>query len=64
MAKKSWTQSRTVAIGALQAIVGLLSGVLLLLQSGVTPEALMAIAVGIKGVLDILLRFKTVQAIE
>lgn len=64
MDAKKWYFSRTVWIEALQATVGFLTGVILLLEQGMSAEALGALAVGLKGLYGISLRFDTKQPIK
>jgi len=61
---KNWTKSRTVWVESLQALIGLFTGIVLLLQQGLTPEAMAALGVGLKGIYGIWLRFDTKDAIE
>lgn len=59
---KKWYKSRTVWIELVQAVIGLLTALLLFLQ-GLNEEAMAALAVGAKGVYSVWLRFNTTQPI-
>lgn len=63
MAKK-WYYSRTAWVAILQAVTGLLSGIILVLQSGFTEESILLLSAGLKGLYDLWLRFDTKEAIE
>ena len=56
MDTKVWYKSKTVWIGILQALSGLIGGTILILQNGLTAESIGALLVGIKGIVDIYLR--------
>lgn len=56
---KKWYQSKTIWVAIFQSIIGLLSGIILLLQQGITPEAITMMGVGLKGLMDIQLRLIT-----
>lgn len=60
---KSWHQSKTIWAGIFQAIIGLLGAGVLALETGLTPETLGALVVGIKGIVDIILRIKTYEPV-
>ncbi len=64
MDAKKWYFSRTVWIAILQAVVGLLVGVVALLQSGFSEEAIGALTIGAKGIFDLYLRLRTSQPIN
>jgi len=61
---KAWYTSKTVWLAILQATIGFLAAVVLLLQNGLTSETFTALLVGLKGVLDLRYRFLTTQPIK
>lgn len=61
---KNWYGSSTVWIAIIQAVIGLLSGIVLLFQNGFTEQSIMALSVGLKGLIDIRQRFITTQPIK
>ncbi|MES2395033.1 MAG: hypothetical protein V4549_03480 [Bacteroidota bacterium] len=61
---KAWYKSTTVQIAIIQAVIGLLASVVLVLQNGLTVDSMGALAVGLKGILDLRQRFVTTQPIK
>ncbi len=61
---KPWYQSTTAWIAIIQAAIGLLGGIALVLQNGFTTEAITSLGVGLKGLLDLNQRFATTQPIK
>ncbi len=60
---KAWYTSTTVWLAILQAVVGFLGALILILQGGLTQESVAALGVGIKGLIDLRQRFITTQPI-
>lgn len=61
---KAWYQSTTIWIAIIQACIGLLTSIILILQNGLTVDSVGALAIGLKGVLDLRQRFATTQPIK
>lgn len=61
---KNWYLSTTVWLAILQALAGLISGLILLLQTGVNDTSLGALLVGLKGLIDLRQRFITSAPIK
>lgn len=61
---KNWYISTTVWLAILQALAGLISGLILLLQTGVNDGSLGALLVGLKGLIDLRQRFITSAPIK
>jgi hypothetical protein len=60
---KQWYLSRLVWSSILQSVIGLLTGLVLLLQQGLSGEAVASLSVGVKGLYDLYARLTTTQAI-
>lgn len=61
---KAWYMSTTVWLAIVQALIGLLGSIALMLQNGVTTDSMAAFAIGLKGLVDLRQRFNTITAIK
>jgi len=64
METKKWYESKTVWLSLLQSVIGILASLVLVIQSGLTPEAIGAFIIALKGLLDLKVRFITTKAIQ